>query len=450
MDAERLAVMLTGWQASGAGGLSQRLTLALRHVLATGVFVEGEALPTERSLALALDVSRPTVSTAMADLRQLGLVTSRQGSGTRVAASPMLGGIDLATPAPFDAAHLGELAVVTSDLLAVSPASGISESGSTFGLAPLRERIAGRHRRSGRSGDAASVLVTSGAHQALALVIASRVPVGGKVLVEEMTYEGLAGLVASLGAEVGIVRRSGSGIDPSDLDAAITVHRPDLIVLIGGVHSPSGLVPSAGRLDQVAAVLDHHLVPVLIDGANDDLAFGGPLTHLATRCEEVEVISIGTLSKSAWSGLQIGWAITSVAEVARLEAYRSAALDHGPSLVAQMFALHLLNRFDKLIEPRCQSLEETARQVTLWLGEAMPEWEVVPPDGGLTVLAKLPGNDSMPFVDSLTRQGVIVRPGSTYRPDGAVDPHIRLCFDRPPALLDEALDRIVSVWNARP
>ncbi len=451
MTAEELAALLVGWQAAGAGGLSQRLTLALRHVLMTGVLDEGARLPTERSLALALDVSRPTVSTAMAELRSLGLVESRQGSGTRVASAVpgRPGAIDLATPAPFDASHLGSLQVSTADLLAVAPPTGLGPDGAAVAMDPLRERIALRHRRSGRPATAANVMLTNGAHQGLAIVIASRVPVGGRVLVEELTYDGLGALIDALGAECVAVRRDRFGVEPSHLDAMINEHRPDLVVLLGGAHSPTGVVSSPQRIDQVAAVLDHHAIPVLIDGAGEDLAFEAPVAHLGARCEVAEVISVGTLSKAAWSGLQLGWIVASRADLARLSAYRAAAHDHGPTVVAQLMALQLFERYDDLIDDRCRQLGTAADQFVLWLGEAMPEWDVQEPDGGLTVWAALPGDDAARFVDALARQGVLVRPGSVSRVDGSPDPHIRLCFDRPPALLDEALDRVVATWKAR-
>ncbi|TKD68821.1 aminotransferase class I/II-fold pyridoxal phosphate-dependent enzyme [Pseudalkalibacillus hwajinpoensis] len=44
----------------------------------------GTSLPTERDLALQLGVNRSTVTTAYAELRANGLITSKQGSGTRV------------------------------------------------------------------------------------------------------------------------------------------------------------------------------------------------------------------------------------------------------------------------------------------------------------------------------------------------------------------------------
>ncbi|MFP3338767.1 winged helix-turn-helix domain-containing protein [Micrococcus sp. SIMBA_131] len=49
-----------------------------------GSLQTGNPLPAERDLAVQLGVNRSTVTTAYAELRASGLITSRQGSGTRV------------------------------------------------------------------------------------------------------------------------------------------------------------------------------------------------------------------------------------------------------------------------------------------------------------------------------------------------------------------------------
>ncbi|QHA90630.1 PLP-dependent aminotransferase family protein [Bacillus sp. N1-1] len=51
-----------------------------------GSLQTGNPLPAERDLAVQLGVNRSTVTTAYAELRASGLITSRQGSGTRVSA----------------------------------------------------------------------------------------------------------------------------------------------------------------------------------------------------------------------------------------------------------------------------------------------------------------------------------------------------------------------------
>ncbi len=70
--------------ASG-GPLYLRLKRSIEEAVRTGVFDPGDALPSERDLAVAADVSRVTVRKAVQHLVADGLLVQRHGSGTFVA-----------------------------------------------------------------------------------------------------------------------------------------------------------------------------------------------------------------------------------------------------------------------------------------------------------------------------------------------------------------------------
>jgi GntR family transcriptional regulator, transcriptional repressor for pyruvate dehydrogenase complex len=57
---------------------------SIRRAIANGDFAEDERLPGENALAMQFDVSRPVIRSALKRLRDEGLVTSRQGSGSYV------------------------------------------------------------------------------------------------------------------------------------------------------------------------------------------------------------------------------------------------------------------------------------------------------------------------------------------------------------------------------
>ncbi len=59
----------------------------LKYLIATERLAEGEALPPIRTLAQELLVNPNTVARAYRELENLGMVSSRQGSGTRVSAN---------------------------------------------------------------------------------------------------------------------------------------------------------------------------------------------------------------------------------------------------------------------------------------------------------------------------------------------------------------------------
>src|SRR5215213_4504500 len=71
-----------------AGGDSPRLYQividALRQEILSGVRAVGEKLPTEDALCRRFGVSRHTIREALRQLREEGLVASRQGAGTVV------------------------------------------------------------------------------------------------------------------------------------------------------------------------------------------------------------------------------------------------------------------------------------------------------------------------------------------------------------------------------
>jgi GntR family transcriptional repressor for pyruvate dehydrogenase complex len=56
----------------------------IQHRIVAGQYVPGELLPPERSLSAALGVSRGVLREALGRLAGMGLIKSRQGSGTRV------------------------------------------------------------------------------------------------------------------------------------------------------------------------------------------------------------------------------------------------------------------------------------------------------------------------------------------------------------------------------
>ena len=70
------------------GSLAKTVHLALRAKIASGEFALDEKLPGEHELAARFNVSRPIVRDALRELRVEGLVRSRRGAGSFVAARP--------------------------------------------------------------------------------------------------------------------------------------------------------------------------------------------------------------------------------------------------------------------------------------------------------------------------------------------------------------------------
>ncbi|MFP7569748.1 FCD domain-containing protein [Marivita sp. S2033] len=65
--------------------LSTAVTRQIEQLILRGILRPGERLPSERELSDRLQVSRPSLREAIADLSQRGLLTSRAGAGVYVA-----------------------------------------------------------------------------------------------------------------------------------------------------------------------------------------------------------------------------------------------------------------------------------------------------------------------------------------------------------------------------
>lgn len=439
------------WVDQDDGPVGARLGLAIRHAISNGQLVRGDRLPPERALAEAWHVSRPTISAVVDDLRIAGMLSSRQGSGTWVtspsqpttSAIPFAelihstGLIDLAAATAPDARLLPQIRIDTADLLEAEPASGLNP----VGLATLRSDIARHASGYWPTIGPDNVVITSGAHQALALVVATFVERGRVVLLEDTTYGGLVDIVRSNGATIVGIERDDDGPIPQVLARLLKRHDPAMTVLVSSVHSPTGAVSSDQRCDELAEVLVGASGKVVLDETYAEVDFEAPSRRLASALG-VKAIHVGSLSKSIWTGLRTGWILAGEDECRAVVNRRWAQFDLGPDVASQLFAREALAALPELMPKRRRHLRERS----LWLAEAItsafPSWAFRPAQGGLAMWIDLGDEDGRAFADAAATKGVAVLPGWACRADQARTNHIRMCFDRPTELLDEAVERL--------
>jgi DNA-binding transcriptional MocR family regulator len=464
-----IAALLGDWAGRGSGSLAARLAFALRSRILADLLPAGTVLPPERLLAEALAVSRSTLVSALDLLRAEGLVSSRQGSGTRVAgarlgagagaaaptmAGRLLGtaerGINLGISAPPAASDLPALAVTSADLLAAVPAHGYDPAG----LAVLRAALAERHTGLGRPTTAEEIHVTHGAQHAIDLALATLCRPGDGVAVEDPTYPGVLDVLAARRLRAVPVAGDARGPTPAGLEAAVRSEGARVAFLLPAVHNPTGRVLDAGRRQALAGVLDKVGVTAVEDNTLADLTYPGPggegagggrPPSLAGLCRRATVVSVETTSKVAWGGLRIGWLRAPAGVVERSVRQRTSG-DLGCSVPAQLLALQLLEHYEGLIATRRTALAASAARLGDLLAEALPGCSFVPPAGGLSLWVRLPGGaDAAAFASRALRHGVSVAPGTFASPGGGHD-HLRLCHDRPDEELVEGAARLAAAW----
>lgn len=464
-----LADLLGRWP-SADGALYRLLAARIGKLADAGELPPGVRLPPERALAAALSVSRNTVALAYQVLRDDGMAESRQGSGTRLvphrvtpAAAHRANGfftgmLDAATAIDLSMATV-ECAPAVAEVLA-DPGAVLSRSERTaltahtgylpYGLPALRAAIAEMLTAAhGIPTTPEQVLITSGAQQALDLLLRAEAAPGQPVACEDPTYAGFLDALHRAGARP-------VGVPPGDiarLADAVRVHRPALAYLIPTFQNPTGRVlPAAERHEvvemarcypDVTFVDDMTMAEVPLSGAGDGPQ-PPPLAALAPRLPNV--VTVGSLSKTYWGGLRTGWIRAPEGIIARLAAAKAAADLSGQPFQQAIAAQLIRGRHDEIIKWRQDWVRPRYEALAAALSSLLPAWEWAPPAGGLTIWARLPSDtDSSAFAQAALRRGVAVVPGRLVSVSADRSAWLRLAFTRAPADLAAAVAALATV-----
>jgi DNA-binding transcriptional MocR family regulator len=197
---------------------------------------------------------------------------------------------------------------------------------------------------------------------------------------------------------------------------------------------------SLARATRTPLVIDEAIVGLHLEGE--------PLPSIAALDEAGEtVITIGSMSKTFWAGLRIGWVRANAALVQRLAAAR-AALDISSPVLEQLIAAELLGG----AEPILARQRAAARVRRDAFGEALrsrlPGWRFQVPAGGLCLWVELDAPRSTALAALGDRHGLRVSAGPRFGVDGAFERFVRLPFSLPEPVLLEAASRLAVAWRA--
>ncbi|SDI65616.1 DNA-binding transcriptional regulator, MocR family, contains an aminotransferase domain [Actinokineospora alba] len=450
---QQLVRLLGEWRAHGSRQGSAGLAAGIKLLVLDGQIPPGTVLPAERELAEALGVSRTLVGTAWDLLRADGLIVSRRGSGSwtalpvpadRTWESLDEQPLDLARAAPEAVPGIAKaIDAVRSRFAAELAGHGYHD----YGVDILRQRVAERYTARGLPTSPAEVLITNGAHHALALVLRTMTDPGDRVLVELPTYPNAIDAIKAAHAIPVAVPLAEDGWDHEGIEAALRQASPRLAHFIVDFHNPTGRrLDAEGRARLVSAlrrartpvVVDETLVELDLDG--DPLDGPAPLPAFGGGM----VMAVGSASKSHWGGLRLGWVRASEQVIRRIAAARHA-YDLGSPVLEQLVLAELYADADPV--PRERRAELAARRDALV--EAVrthcPQWTFEVPCGGLSLWCRLPEPIGTRLAVTAQNFGVRVAPGSRFAAHGGLERWLRLPYTLPPAQLAEAVRRLSLV-----
>jgi GntR family transcriptional regulator / MocR family aminotransferase len=325
------------------GALYRQIYSGLRSAILGGSFGPGDRLPSTRSLAEQLGVSRTVVLLAYELLLAEGFAQGAPGSGTYVSEglrrNPTA---KVEAPAQLRLSHYGATAAAIAATLdfpqrhstslrydfaygrgdattfpfetwrrillkhaRATPIHGLNY-GTAAGVVALREAIALHLRRSRAVAcDPSQVIVVNGSQQALDLIARVLIDPGDRVAIEDPQYQGTREVLRTVRARLHPVPIDGEGLDPAHLP------KNSRIVFVTPSHQfPTGVIlPLARRWALLAWARANEAIVVEDDYDGEFRYEGQPLESLQGLDTEGRVIYTGTFSRTVFSALRIGYLV---------------------------------------------------------------------------------------------------------------------------------------------
>jgi len=406
----------------------------------------GSRLPSIRAFAKAHDVSRFTVVEAYDRLVAQGYLYSRRGAGFFTNACQNRSPVG--TPAPAnsrneDLVWLIRRLLEASDgtclaggpwlpdswldetnirrtlrALAGSAGDHVTHYGDPRGYAGLRRQIAEVLLPDiGINTPDTGVLLTTGASQALDLIIRRLLGPGETVLVDDPGYYNLFANLRMQGVRLVGVPRRRDGPDVDALEALAAEHKPRLYFTQSVLQNPTGTSMAPHVAYRVLQTANRHDFRIVEDDIFSDLEDGN-VARLAALDQLERVVYVRSFSKTLSGSLRVGFIAGGPAVINELVDAKMvtgiASSLFSEQLVYQLLADGHYRKFvtrtrERLAESRCRVMRSFERMgIELFCQ----------PDSGMFLWGRLPDvEDSLPLAQQALQRGLLLAPGTVFRPN---------------------------------
>ena len=367
-----LQIMKTLYKESSASCRYQRIAAAIEEGLRRNLLKAGDALPTQRALAGALQLTVGTVTHGYSEAARRGLITGVTGRGTFVASA----GSDvdvLPPPAPLPPAtewpgtgtsrassetfsdnteprwNLGFIAPFEHlNPTLYSALEDLTKSADTRTLAELQSyhRPAGmeRHRTAGavwagKYGvhvSARDLLICAGSQHALMTILTTLCAPGDRIAVETLSYPLLRQLSGRLRLPLCPVRTDACGMLPDALDAACRSGGVKAVYLMPSCRNPTLTRMPESRRKDIVEVCRRHDVLIIED---DVYALALNRTHAAPPLAALapeRTCFIAATSEILGGGLRVAYLCPPQHLIEELERTISYTISMVPPLMAEL------------------------------------------------------------------------------------------------------------------
>ena len=303
--------------------LSRQIFLSLKESILSGQLAQGEALPSTRELAKGLNVSRNTVCEAYDMLLAEGFIVSSQGAPTRVADGlhlvtkktiipmehkpeppPILWDFKTGQPdlSQFPLKLWGQLMHKSASTMKTS----LLEYSGPKGYEPLCEEIANWLLRS-RSMEVnpEDVFITSGATEALHLLVEILHKDGHKFVLENPSHQGIRTVICDKGYDVEWLLVDKQGADLSSFKGK----NISAVYVTPSHQFPLGGILPACRRAELIRLANASNFYIIEDDYDSEFRYSGfPISPIYSM-DTSHTIYVGTFSKTLFPALRIGFVV---------------------------------------------------------------------------------------------------------------------------------------------
>jgi 2-aminoadipate transaminase len=302
------------------------------------------------------------------------------------------------------------------------------------------------------------VFLTSGAQQAVNLIVALLLEPGRPVIAEELCYPGFRQIVEFYKPEILTVPTDlNTGMDVDKVEWYLTRgERPAFIYTIPDGHNPLGVSLSEEKRKRLVSLSQEYGIPIIEEDPYGFLSYDEcPLLPMRARQAD-RVFYVGSFSKILAPSLRVGWLIVPEALIPYL-----AILKESSDIDMATFAQHLVARMlDSGFLPKHLNrlrLEYKGRRDVMLgiLSKRFPrgsQWTT--PDSGVFVWVRLPEIfDTMGLLDVAVKgPGVAFMPGPVF----GVERHGRLAASSlrmnfsylPPTCIEDGMVRLEELFRS--
>lgn len=418
----------------------------IKDDIVQGRILPGEKLPSIRNCSENLGVSKNTVLLAYARLEERGYITSREKHGFFVNTTHN------ETPVPYMKINQVKIerldvtdevqwtldALADKDIVNVSAAvpdpellptgfiaralkkyaNHLYEYSDPRGEVFLREAITRRYRERDGSWSAEDVVITSGALEAIHIVLSSLCKRGDMILIEDPTYYMYFKLLRSLGLRaLAVSSHANDGLSIEEVERALKKEKIAAILVQPNFSNPLGSVMPDESKKQLVEISHKYKIPLVQDDINGELGFDGKRrTSLLSYPHAEHVIYVSSFSKSFCPGARVGWIVSKRhAEIFKQGKSRINVCQNVPVQLA-MAEFLTKGSPERYLKKMRRELSKRFLDYKQFIQANFPEGTTMTcPSGGFVFWVQLPSNyDAFALARLARKNGIVLTPGPIF------------------------------------